>query len=191
MTRKHGGYEPVDLDRALGVSAAPDSEQGRMQFLAEAGSVPDLPTGQATDGQGEPKPTGTEETPARTTTELKTDAVAKRFSGKLNKMKKALAEKVPRALNEAIKDKGPEWQLTTDDSEMLTESVENCFEILDIDFRITPFSTVLSNPLWVLLLPVIVLIAIFLPKQMAQLKKAEPAEEVHADEIQTPAPIPN
>lgn len=192
LSKTHDGYAEEQLARILG-TVAPDSEQGRIQFLSEAGKVPDLPIGQATEGQDESKTTATGEPAPKPTTELKTDAVAKRFSGKLNKMKKALAEKVPRVLNEAIKDKGPEWQLGTDDSEMLAESIENCFEVLDIDFRITPFQTVLTNPLWVLLLPLLVLIAIFVPKAIAQQKqKPEPApEEVPADEVQATPIVAN
>jgi hypothetical protein len=80
--------------------------------------------------------------------------------------------------------------LTQDDSELLAEACENCLEVLEIDFQIKPIATVLSNPLWVLLLPVFVLILIFVPKAAANseqireyLKKK--AEEKQSDVTET------
>lgn len=179
MTSRHGGYKEHELDRLLGVQTVDDTGQGKMAFLAELEAPSEPPKGTPAE-KSETPPTAPE--PSKTA-ELKTDAVARRMSGKLNKFKKSLAEKVPKVLNKAIKEKGPEWQLDTEDSELLAESVENCFEILDLEFRITPISLVLQNPLWVLLLPLTVLLLIFSGKtlQNAPRMKEEKKEEAPVD----------
>lgn len=178
MTRAHGGYKEHDLDKVLGTTLpADDTGQGKMAFLAEMEGLDTPPK----DTQVEKPPTPPTGQEAQKTAELKTDAVARRMSGKLNKFKKNLAEKIPKVLNKAIKDKGPEWQLDTEDSELLAESVENCFEILDLEFRITPISLVLQNPLWVLLLPLTVLLLIFSGKTIQNRPKA-PEEAKAAEE---------
>lgn len=163
MTLRHESYTDDELAKVLGTSPR-DIERGRAEFLA-GDSVTDPAIG--TDEKPNATTPGTESAAAPTPRKIKTDAVASKFSAKLNKFKKSVAEKVPKVLNEAIKEKGPEWQLSDKDSEIFAEAVENCFEVLDIDFQITPISKTLSNPLWVLLLPVLVLVMIFIPKAVA------------------------
>jgi hypothetical protein len=168
MTRQHGGYEKSELDAIIG-NQSQDAESGRAKFLSEAGL--DY-SGGLFDGQT-PLPETPEEQKkrkeeqAQKEIDLKTDAVSKKFSGKLNKMKDAIAQKFPEALSNAIKDKGPEWQLSGEDTELFAESIRNCFDVLDIDFRIVPISTVLTNPLWVLLMPLLALCLIFVPKAIS------------------------
>lgn len=172
MTRSHGGYKEADLDKVLGNMPREADGQGKMQFLAEMEALDEPPKG--TPAEKPPTPATAPETAK--TSELKTDAMARRMSGKLNKFKKSLADKVPKVMNKAIKAKGPEWQLDTEDSELLSESVENCFEILDLQFNITPISVILKNPLWVLLLPLTVLIFIFTGKSIANAPTMKPEE---------------
>jgi hypothetical protein len=161
MTKQHGKYDQDQLDAILG-AAPKDSESGKAAFLAEADQAPELFMGkEGVTTNPNPKPVKTPEEISAETKKIKTDEIGKKFSTKINKFKKSVADKIPKVLNEAVKDKGPEWQLSEEDSELLAESVENCFEILDIDFRITPVSTVLTNPLWVLILPALVLALIF------------------------------
>lgn len=181
MTQAHGGYKEHELDRILGTMPREADGQGKMQFLAEmdAQPEPEPPKAEAADKPASP-PTAP---PEPKTAELKADAVAKRMSGKLNKFKKNLADKIPKVLNKAIKDKGPEWQLDAEDSELLAESVENCFEILDLEFRITPISMVLQNPLWVLLLPATVLLLIFSGKTLQNAPRVK--EEAKPEEAPT------
>ena len=119
------------------------------------------------------------------TVAVKTEQVGKRLSGKLNKFKKSVADKVPKVMNAAIKEKGPEWQLNEEDSSLLAEAVENCFEILDVDFQITPISKILTNPLWVLILPAFVLVLIFIPKMVANAGKEKEEEETSGGTVTT------
>jgi hypothetical protein len=114
--------------------------------------------------------------------ELKTDATGRKLAAKFNKMQKRLAEELPRAVNNAIKEKGEEWQLNAEDQELLAESVENCFDVLDIQFNIAPIAMQLSNPLWVLLLPLLALILIFVPKSIKNLPKEKGDENVPTTE---------
>ena len=114
---------------------------------------------------------------AQKTVSLKTEAIGKKFNAKLNKMKRSFAEALPKAVGVAVREKGPEYALTDEDTEILAESVENCLEILDIDFQVQPFTTTLTNPLWVLILPVLALILVFAPKTYAAQKKAKENEQ--------------
>ena len=162
MTRSHQGWNQEQLDVLIGTNAR-DPVAGREAFLAEADKEPSLFMG-AEGVTDKPSPEQSAEDAAKQTKELKIDAMARKFSGKINKMKKSIAEKFPQALSAAIKDKGPEWALSKEDSELFAESIENCFDVLDVDFRITPVSTILTNPLWVLVLPILALFLIFVPK---------------------------
>ena len=176
MTRSHQGWNQEQLDVLIGTGAR-DPAAGREAFLAEADKEPSLFIG-AEGVTDKPSPEQSAADIAAKTTELKTDAMARKFSGKINKMKKSIAEKFPQALSAAIKDKGPEWALSKEDSELFAESIENCFDVLDVDFRITPVSTILTNPLWVLVLPLLALVLIFVPKavQSAQLHRERTVE---------------
>jgi len=175
MTRNHGGYNQDQLDAIL-ATMAPNAEAGKAEFLA-AGDVMEFP--------GPAKTEATAATPEKETTSIKTDAAAKRLSAKMNKFKKSIADKIPQAVNGALKDKGPEWQMTEDDRAMLSESFENCLEVLDVDFQIQPIGMVLSNPLWVLLLPILTLLLIFGMKAIEN----RPKESLPNDE--KPVSLPN
>lgn len=175
MTRNHGGYDQSQLDAILGTSA-PDSSRGRELFLSEidspnepaqAGTLPDSP---ASAPASLPDP--------ERETRLKKEAMARKFSAKLNKFKEKVSARLADGVNLIAKDKGPEWEITEDDRELLGESIENCFEILDVDFQIRPLTKTLENPLWVLALPIIALVMIFLPKVMrAAAQKKEDDKE--------------
>lgn len=179
MTRNHEGYSESELAAIIMTETTKDSTVGRETFLSEAETDPSLyiKDGAVTDKP--PQGSIDAETEARKTVELKTDAAAKKFNAKLNKMKKALADKFPTVVAGAVRERGPEWQLESDDTEILSEAVENCFDVLDIDFRIAPYNMVLSNPLWVLLLPILALVIVFAPKAVksAQLHKEDQAAE--------------
>ena len=172
MTRQHQEYSQEQLAAVLGASGG-SSEAGRSQFLdeLEQGAI----TGETEARQatvtpidGVSQPTAEEKTVA-----IKTDAAARKLSAKFNKFKKQLSDKIPQAFNSAIKDKGDEWQMDAAEQEMLSESIENCFEILDIEFKIAPINKQLSNPLWVLILPALVLLLIFGTKGIKNMPKLQ------------------
>lgn len=165
MTSAHGKFTDEELNKVLGTGPI-DPEQGRAEFLRDIDAPLETPT-------PAPEATDVQASAQEKTVEVKTDAVSKKFSGRLNKFKEKLARKIPEALNDVIKEKGPEFLMSDSDVEMFSEAIENCFEVLDIDFRIAPVSKTLTNPLWVLLLPALVCVMIFAPKAVryAQLKE--------------------
>lgn len=172
MSRQHKEFTEEQLQAAVG-NAPPSNESGRELFLSETEGITDTPP--AGEKPGETKPANPEDT-----NKLKTEQAAKKLSAKFDKFQKKIAEKIPKALNEAIKEKGPEWQLSEEDAAMFSESIENCFEVLDVEFRIAPISAILSNPLWVLLLPAFVLLLIFGTKAV---KNAPKSEEIEPEAI--------
>lgn len=169
MTRQHGKWTEEQVRALEGISPpSANPEKGRDLFLSEVDETTDtpaVPTEKVVSIDAEAE--------ARKTVDLKTDAMGKKFNAKLNRMKKAVAEKLPQALGKAVEDKGPEWLLDKDDTEILSESIENCFDILDIDFKITPYSATLTNPLWVLILPLLACILVFAPKAAKAARKEQ------------------
>lgn len=175
MSRQHKGWEDNELAAVLAsvpsssADPAPSSPgSGKEAFLKEnEGSTKSAI-------QIDRPPHSTPEQEQAKAVKIKTEEIGKKFNSKLNKMKKRIGEALPKAVSKAVAEKGPAWQLTTDDSELLGESVENALDVLDIDFQITPFSTVLTNPLWALLLPALALLLVFIPKSIeAQKLKGE------------------
>jgi hypothetical protein len=180
MSRQHGGYTQEELNAILG-SSTPDLESGRAAFLSAADdNAPPAETG----GQGGEKTAAAPGPSPEELKSLRTDATAKRLSAKMNKFKKSIADKLPQAVNNAFKDKGPEWAMDEEERAMLSEALENCFEVLDIDFQIAPIGMVLSNPLWVLLLPIATLLLIFGMKAVKN-KKTE-AEKTDDETVSVP-----
>ena len=191
MGRIHDGWTREELaavERDFGQAPKqPEPEKdpslGKEQFLSEVNAdttaappvVPTALTPEESAAQA-----------AQKTVSLKTDAMAKKFNAKLNKMKRSFAEALPKAVGVAVREKGPEYALTDEDTEILAESVENCLEILDIDFQVQPFTTTLTNPLWVLILPLLALILVFAPKTYAAQKRARENEQRQPNE---PAPV--
>ena len=171
MTRSHGGWTEDQLKALVDVGAGTPSSGGKEAFLREGEESEKLAEAPI---EGAPKSTPEQE--AQKVVALKTDAMGKKFNAKLNKMKSKIAEALPKALSKAVEEKGPEWALNDDDTALLAESVENCFDVLDIDFKITPFSTVLSNPLWVLILPLLACVLVFAPKAIAAQKAKQESE---------------
>jgi hypothetical protein len=163
MTKQHGGFSDEELSAIIASVPMPSSpsgsESGKDAFLKE--NEAPLPGAIPID-----RPRNTPEEEQAKAVKIKTDEMAKRYNQRINKMRKRISEALPRAVGEAVKKKGPIWQLSQDDSELLSESVENSLDVLDIDFQITPISATLTNPLWVLLLPFLALLLIFVPKAM-------------------------
>ena len=163
MTRNHGGYDETELAAIVG-AAPPDIERGRELFLSEAEQSQTVSdeTGKTAGSSGQD--TGE---PARIDTiSIKKEQMARKFSARMNKFKEKLAARLTQGINLIAVDKSPDWALSEDDEKLFSESLENCFEILDIDFQIRPVQKTLENPLWVLALPLAALLMIFLPKIM-------------------------
>ena len=162
LTRTHGGFDETQLAAIVG-AAPPDTERGRELFLSEAEGTPtNKEAGESSGAQdnsgGLP--------PQPDTVNIKKEQMARKFSARMNKFKEKLAARLTQGINLIAVDKSPEWALSEDDEKLFSESLENCFEILDIDFQIKPVQKTLENPLWVLALPLAALLMIFLPKIM-------------------------
>ncbi len=179
MTRQHGGYDEAELAAIVG-AVPPDAERGREQFLSEAESQQD--TSQTTgkiEGEAQSSESGRPASP--NTVNIKKEQMARKFSARMNKFKEKLAARLTQGINLIAIDKSPDWALNEDDEKLFAESLENCFEILDIDFQIRPVQKTLENPLWVLALPLVALLMIFLPKIMkAAMQKDKEDENVAA-----------
>jgi hypothetical protein len=173
MSRNHKEWTQEQLQTALGATAV-DSERGRELFLSEVDGVTDgPPASSAATGEGKEEARPSQSQPSsEKVREIKTDATARKLSAKFDKFQKKVTERLTQALSNAVKEKGPEWEMTQEDRELFSESIENCFEVLDIKFNIAPIAVELTNPLWVLLLPALVLLLIFVPKAV-KLKIAE------------------
>lgn len=176
MTKNHSlGTQPGWTDEQLAtlVGARPnDPEAGRTLFIAEAeeGAAPMAEGAEAIEGPSA-------EARAAQTVKIKTDAASRKISAKMNKMQQKFAEQIPKLLNARLAQAGDEWKMEDKDMEFLSESIENCFDVLDVEFAVAPISKTLTSPLWVLLFPIIASVMIFLPKLMeAAKKKANEAE---------------
>jgi hypothetical protein len=157
MTSTHEGWTNEQLEAACGTGPK-NSEAGRAIFLGEADSGEP-----ARDNAKTPQVTPGPPSPEKLA-EIKTDAAAKKLNAKMSKIKRQFAEKIPQMLNAALLAKGPEWTMDQGDMDMVTESVESCFDMLEINFQIAPIGATLKNPLWVLIYPLVVLCAIFIVK---------------------------
>lgn len=184
MARAHKGFTDEELSAIIGTSpTSPD--RGKAEFLAEVDDNATLPEGTSAESAATPAE------PRTVDASKTTDAVARKFSGKINKFKTSLAKQLPVAINDAIKERAPDWQMTGANLETLTDSIEACFDALDIDFRITPFSTTLTNPLWVFLLPAVALLLIFVPIGVKNAKQSddEPATVPETTQVQPSGPV--
>lgn len=177
MTATHGDYTQEELDAIVGV-VSPDSSSGREQFLSEAEKpAQELP------GTSETPATDAAAPQAARTVNVKTEQATKRMSGKLNAFKDKLSKKLPERINDSLKENAPEWAMNSGDLDFLTESIKDSFDVLDINFEVRPIGVTLSNPLWVLALPGLALLVIFLPIIMKNARKQLDGTD------ETPAPI--
>lgn len=160
MTRQHGTYSAEQLAAAVG-GVVPGANGGRELFLSEVQDTAPGGSPESTEVRGEGAPP-----PQDNTVNIKKEQMARKFSARMNKFKEKLAARLTQGVNLIAVDKSPDWALSEDDEKLFSESLENCFEILDIDFQIRPVQKTLENPLWVLALPLAALLMIFLPKIM-------------------------
>jgi hypothetical protein len=181
MTNQHGGFADEQLQAVLGASTK-TPEEGKLEFLSEADKP--LTPEQVAEFDGAPAPTPS--------VPVKTEAVSRRLSGKMNKFKKTIADKFPRMIENALRDQ-PELALSESDRELLTEGVENSLDVLEVDFQVAPISKTLTSPWWALIFPLLALIIVFLPKLPAilELAKAKRAEVENAAKESEPVSVAN
>jgi hypothetical protein len=59
----------------------------------------------------------------------------------------------------------PEWELDDDEKELIKDSVETVFDVLDIEVEIQPLSWTLTSIWWVLSYPLLAFVFLFLTKK--------------------------
>lgn len=112
---------------------------------------------------------------------VKTDAAAKKLNQKMAKVKRQIAEAFPKAVGTLLESKGPGWALTKEHKDMLTDSIESVFDILDVQFQIQQLNVELKSRLWVFMYPVAVLCMILGLLAAKNTEKDKPAEEKPAE----------
>ena len=173
QSKTHNGYTDEELTAMLG-DTVKSSEQGKIDFLAEVDTTSTLETG------AEPAATA----PTTPAASMKTDAVSRKLSGKMNKFKKTVAEKFPQIVSNALKNQPESLQLSDDDRELLTEGVENSLDVLEVDFQVSPISKTLTSPWWALIFPLFALLMIIIPRlpAIAEVVKARNKKELESRE---------
>lgn len=59
----------------------------------------------------------------------------------------------------------PEWELDEEEKELITDSIETVFELLDINIEIMPWEMTLTSIWWVVGYPVLAFVFLFLTKK--------------------------
>lgn len=185
MTAKHGGWENPEMDSAMlsaGTATPGEGEQVpgvEADFSSFANDLPDSENG-APATASPAGPTDQAAPPPATFSKVKTDAASQRLTKKMEKVKRQLAEALPRAVDVFTADKGPEWKLDDSQRDMLTDAVESVFDMLDVSFEIQQFNVQLRSRFWIFLYPLTVLIMIFATKAARAPKQETEPEQVAA-----------
>lgn len=181
-TNKHTTWTQEELEQvvaqARGTEGAESSEGSFDSFAAtlpetEADIPPSSGAAAATPG------------PTPQTTTVKTDAAAKKLAAKAAKLKREIATALPRAVEQALLRKGPTWAMSKEQKEMLTDSIESVFDVLDVQFQIQQYNVELKSRIWVFLYPVAVLLAIL---GLIAAKNTDTETEKEKDKSETEAP---
>jgi hypothetical protein len=72
----------------------------------------------------------------------------------------------------------PEWELDEDERDILTDSIETVFEVLDIEIQIEPLSVELTSIWWVLSYPILAFAFLFFSKKSMIVEKEKQNENV-------------
>lgn len=67
----------------------------------------------------------------------------------------------------------PEWKLTDDEEELIKDSIETVFEVLDVGVDIEPISYTITSVYWVLLYPFAAFAFLFLIKKQASMEREQ------------------
>lgn len=105
--------------------------------------------------------------------------VSKKVRKAMNKFKGKVADVPIMWFHDQAKDH-PEWELDADERELLTDSIETVFDVLDIQFEIDPLSYTLTSIWWVISYPLLAFTFLFLTKKARTIDK----EQEHAEEVQ-------
>lgn len=196
MTMMHGGWSDEQLAeagaftldasgaRGNGKAAMSEAEgshlMGEESFDSYASKLPSDASGLETETTEERQPTPEEDAQAERA--FRRLQMPKKMRAEMRKLKKKISEDLPEFFfnRQAEKMEQPEWKLTKDEKDAISDSVNMVLEVLDIDFAIEPVAMTLTSIWWVIAYPVLVILGIFFLKQQEIMKKENPLGEEEA-----------
>lgn len=139
-------------------------------FLDDATPSPSLPgvddaTGSFLDDASSSTDEPVPPTPRKRKSLKKLQKALERFQDRLSKW--------PIAYFSAQAVDHPEWKLSPDEEELIKDSVETVFEVLDVGVDIEPISYTITSVYWVLLYPFAAFAFLFLIKKQASMEKEQ------------------
>lgn len=200
MTMTHGGWSSDQLARANGLNifmedqpvngsssgVMTDTEgshlMGEDSFDSFASKLPsDASSGfdAAQTASTGAYPEAGETVDATDTPAARRMQMPKKMRAEMRKLKKKIAEELPELFfnRRAEQLDQPEWKLTTDEKDAISDSINMVLEVLDIEFAIEPLSMTLTSIWWVIAYPIVVILGIFMLKQSEIMKKENPLGE--------------
>jgi hypothetical protein len=167
MTGSHGTYTDSEMAEAVRLSGetpetprepwpldgTPSTTDSFGRFVEGLPSVEGAAAASASTATvtGERKPE---------TVPVKTDAATKALNAKMAKLKRQIAKAYPKAVEGILSKKGPGWAMSEEQKDILADSIESVFEMLDIQFQIEQLNVELKSRLWIFLYPVAALLMI-------------------------------
>ncbi len=136
-------------------SSLPDTAQG---FLESAQEVPSLLDSAISDEQVQEE---------KRTKVVKMSRKMKKSMDKL----KAKAANFPVMWFHQKAKANPEWELDEEEKDLLTDSIETVFELLDINVEIEPIEMTFRSMYWVIIYPIGAFAFLFLTKKSNQIER--------------------
>lgn len=163
MTAAHDGWTEEELRAADIAGSRATAVAGKGTFADYASTLPE-------DASEIPFAAGaeTEATPEQP------QVSRKKINADMRKLKKLLAEKLPRQLFHAIavRTGDPRWELDYEEAQTVEEGVAACLDILGVELQIEQKNIVLRSRLWALLFPVVAVLTVVSGK-LVQLDKRD------------------
>lgn len=147
----------------------PETAQG---FLSDASPVDPVAFAQSGDDGDGVSADATAPTPQER--KAKRIKMSKKMQKSMDKLK-AKTAKFPVMWFNGKSKEHPEWALDKDEEDLLTDSIETVFEILDIELQIEPLTMTLTSIWWVLSYPLLAFAFLFFTKQ-SQIQQKEQQE---------------
>jgi len=107
------------------------------------------------------------------------------LSRRMKKFRKKISALPARWFDHMAQDR-PEWALSDDEREDITDSIDTVFEVLEIDVEVEPLGLKLTSIWWVVAYPLVVIAALFLTKREAV--KARYPDEPEPEPPEVPLP---
>lgn len=101
-------------------------------------------------------------------------AMSRKMKKSMDKLKTKVAN-IPIMWFHAQASEHPEWELDEDEKDLLTDSIETVFEVLDIGFEIEPISATLTSIWWIVAYPFAAFLFLFFTKK-SQIEQKQPQD---------------